>query len=425
MPSPHAALLRIFHLATALAADGVPCEVWTGPLTRPAADCFRWAGLASESGVASGAGVRLVEVFPDADGGGPGAAAGEALDAALESCAATLPVLLLRGDAGAALLAHRLDRRRAAPPAAGPREVLLHELHRWPGTGSPPGPLGPLGTRLPHLLRRWLGRGLRLPGGRGAGPVLSRAVEGADGLVLVSEALGADLAERFRLPGPRLVLPSGAPPPSPLPATPQLADRHRDLDLVYTGKLERRKGVGLLLRALAHLPRARLLLVGGSPPQVAAWRRRARRRGLAGRVRFTGFLPPVEIPPLLARARVGVCPLPAGRDPVSDRYTSPMKLLGMMAAGLPVVATAVPPVRRLVRHGEDAWLVPANDPRALAAGLHRLLTDRPLAHRLATSARRRAADHAWPRRAAALEAFCQRWAGDPAKGEGQPDRRVW
>lgn|GEM_PF-1655910 len=391
VPAPHAALVRIFHLAVALAelaeleevvqagpggGEARVVEIWTGPLGRSAAECFRWAGVEPHPGV------RLRSVFDAAEvaarGGAGRRARAAALDAALKSALAVFaasrpprPALVLRGEAGAELLVGRLARR------ASGQEILIHELHRPARAPWRPWPR----LRLRRTERQ--------------------AVEGADALLLVSEALGDDLARRFRLPGAVLVSPSGAPPPVAAPP----ADGGRDLDLLYVGKLEARKGVDLLLRAVAELPGHRLLLAGGGPRQEAACRRRARRLGVADRVEFTGFLPPREIPALLARARVGVCPLPAGRDPVSDRYTSPMKLLEMMAAGLPVVATAVPPVTRLVRPRTDALVVPPNDPEALARALLELSRDRALAHRLAASALERAAEHDWRHRARALDRF--------------------
>ena len=65
----------------------------------------------------------------------------------------------------------------------------------------------------------------------------------------------------------------------------------------------------------------------------------------------------------------------------------PLALLEAMAAGVPVVASAVPGNRQVVRDGVDGLLVPPEDPEALAAGIVRVLTDRAMAARLAATAR--------------------------------------
>jgi glycosyltransferase involved in cell wall biosynthesis len=65
---------------------------------------------------------------------------------------------------------------------------------------------------------------------------------------------------------------------------------------------------------------------------------------------------------------------------------SPYVLLEAMAAGLPIVATAVGGVPEMVTDNESALLVPARDPRAMSAAIARTLTDASLARRLSAKA---------------------------------------
>jgi glycosyltransferase involved in cell wall biosynthesis len=69
----------------------------------------------------------------------------------------------------------------------------------------------------------------------------------------------------------------------------------------------------------------------------------------------------------------------------------PYTLLEALAAGTPVVATAVGGVPEAARHGEEALLVPPDDPVALAAEIVRLLSDAALRQRLVAAGRLRAA----------------------------------
>jgi glycosyltransferase involved in cell wall biosynthesis len=64
-----------------------------------------------------------------------------------------------------------------------------------------------------------------------------------------------------------------------------------------------------------------------------------------------------------------------------------------MAAGLPIVATAVPGNTDAIRPDADGILVPPEDPAALAVAMSALLTDRGRAARLAASAQARAREH--------------------------------
>ena len=82
---------------------------------------------------------------------------------------------------------------------------------------------------------------------------------------------------------------------------------------------------------------------------------------------FTGALPHAELPAALASADIGVAPF----DPVRHAplrlgfYWSPLKIFEYMAVGLPVVAPALPRLRRLVEHGREGLLYDPAEPRGL------------------------------------------------------------
>ena len=68
-------------------------------------------------------------------------------------------------------------------------------------------------------------------------------------------------------------------------------------------------------------------------------------------------------------------------------------LMEAMAAGLPVVASDIPPNRELVVDGETGFLVPVGDRIAFAQFAQKLLVDRDLAQRLGTAGRERIRQH--------------------------------
>ncbi|WP_308917107.1 glycosyltransferase family 4 protein [Jannaschia sp. LMIT008] len=228
----------------------------------------------------------------------------------------------------------------------------------------------------------------------------ARRVAAADGLVFLSDGVARAARDAFACRAPSLILPSGTDVPARLPEP-----SGPPVDVVYAGKLERRKGVGLLLDALRLLPGRTAALAGGPDAAASDLRDAIRAAGLDERVHVAGPLPAAEVPAFLMRGAVACCPLPAGVDRVSDEFSSPMKLLQAMGLGRPVVATGVGPVRAVASDGADALLVPPDDPHALAAGIERLLSDAPLAARLGRAACRRAGDFTWDRRAAALLDF--------------------
>lgn len=110
----------------------------------------------------------------------------------------------------------------------------------------------------------------------------------------------------------------------------------RNKVVMYTGTLETYQGIPLLLDSLERLPAEfRLVLVGGTPAQVAKLHRDLQGRGLAGRVTLLGQRPAAEIPALLQAADVLVSPRSRGTN-------IPLKIYSYLASGVPVVASDLP-----------------------------------------------------------------------------------
>ena len=223
---------------------------------------------------------------------------------------------------------------------------------------------------------------------------------GADGYVTITRALADELKGRFGTRERLAVVPDGArlagADPSPIPQAPLVA---------YAGHLYAWKGVDVLLRALAHVPAARGLIIGGheEEPDLSRLRGLASELGITDRVTFAGLVSPSEVPRRLSEARVLVLPNPASA--ISTRFTSPLKLFEYMAAGRPIVASDLPAIREVLRDGENALLVEAGSPEAFAAAISRVLDDQALAAKLAGAAYRDATNYTWARRAERLEAL--------------------
>jgi glycosyltransferase involved in cell wall biosynthesis len=143
------------------------------------------------------------------------------------------------------------------------------------------------------------------------------------------------------------------------------------------------KGQRDLIRALADVPHARLLLAGRDLERggeyLAALEREAERAGVRARVEFAGHRD--DVPELLDR--VDVVALPSWTEGL------PMIVLEAMAHGRPVLATPVGGTPEAVVDGETGLLVPPRDPQALASALRRLLDDAELRARLGAAGRKR------------------------------------
>jgi glycosyltransferase involved in cell wall biosynthesis len=161
---------------------------------------------------------------------------------------------------------------------------------------------------------------------------------------------------------------------------------HQPPRILYVGLLTPRKGVLDLIEASRLLKEEgvehELLLVGGMPdegPEAAAPVLAA----AEGVARLLGTRPPEEMPSAYADAEVFCLP--------SWWEAMPLSVLEAMAAGLPVVASDVGDVSRLVTP-ECGAVTPAKDPVRLAAALRPLLVDPELRRRQGEASRRRAVE---------------------------------
>jgi glycosyltransferase involved in cell wall biosynthesis len=169
-------------------------------------------------------------------------------------------------------------------------------------------------------------------------------------------------------------IPNGVPPAPPGP--PPTPRHDGGLVIGSIGRLERQKAYDVLIRALAGLPGARLVLVGDGPERPAL-ERLAGDLGVADRVAVTGWRPDAR----LSLAGFDVFALPSRWEGL------PLVILEAMHAGLPVVATDVGSVAEAVRDGRTGLLVARDDVEGLRGALGRLLGDEPLRHRLGEAGR--------------------------------------
>jgi glycosyltransferase involved in cell wall biosynthesis len=164
-------------------------------------------------------------------------------------------------------------------------------------------------------------------------------------------------------------------PPGPLPAP--LPDTG-PVRLVLVGRLSPRKGTDVAVRALAELPEQVTLDLAGSVFPGYEWYEAELRAlvdelGLAGRVRFLGFVPDVWA----AHAAGDVVLVPSRVEPFGNTAVE-----GQLA-GRPVVVSATQGLVEIVEPGKTGLVVPPDDPAALAAAVATLLADRPAARELA------------------------------------------
>ncbi len=211
-----------------------------------------------------------------------------------------------------------------------------------------------------------------------------------------------DTAARY-FPGEYEVVPNGIDVPF-LEAPRARPSRMRagGAHVLFVGRLEPRKGVDVLIRAMAAVqigqPRARLVVVGDGPDRRAL-------EALASSeqvdVDFTGYVPDDDVPAYLQACDVLCAPSTGGES-------FGIVLLEALACGTPIVASRIDGYTDLIGGAGCGPLVPPKDPEALAAALTSLLADR--AHRVELGGRGRtvAQQYDWSAIARLLEGIYAR-----------------
>ena len=150
---------------------------------------------------------------------------------------------------------------------------------------------------------------------------------------------------------------------------------------VVVANLYAYKGHADLLDALASLDAPPRVCLVGDGPERDAIAARVRAYGLEGAVELAGAVP--DASRLLTGYQFAVLP--------SHQEGLPNAVLEAMAAGLPVIATAVGGVPEILANGVTGLLVRPHAPAELAAAIARLTADAALRVRLGAAARRAAA----------------------------------
>jgi starch synthase len=175
---------------------------------------------------------------------------------------------------------------------------------------------------------------------------------------------------------------------------------------VFAGAFRSWHGVVHLSAALARLHRDGdhrfgAVFIGDGPERAAA---EQAARDVPG-VTFTGALPHSALPAALAAADIGVAPF----DPIKHAplrlgfYWSPLKIFEYMAVGLPVVAPALPRLKRLVEDKVEGVLYDARTPRGLDGAITQL-ADEATRRRMGAAARARVVrDFSWRAHCATLD----------------------
>jgi D-inositol-3-phosphate glycosyltransferase len=230
-----------------------------------------------------------------------------------------------------------------------------------------------------------------------------RTMAGSDRIVALTSVDRQQMIRHYGELAPILVIPGGVDlqrfrPHPRSEARRALGLEPADRIVLFVGRIQRLKGLEVLVRAFARLndlDRARLVIVGGQPGttpesrEIARLQHLAARLGVAERTRFVGAVAHDQLPLYYSAAEVSAMP--------SSYESFGLVAVESLACGTPVVATRVGGLRSIVRDGETGLLVPWRDADLFAERLRRVLTDDGLRAGLASRARESVLGYGWDR----------------------------
>ena len=162
--------------------------------------------------------------------------------------------------------------------------------------------------------------------------------------------------------------------------------------VLYQGGVQQGRGLERLVRVAGQVPGAYFVFIGGGRLD-ASLRQIAEELRLEDRVRFIPTVALADLPSYTASADIGVQPI---ENTCLNHYTTDSnKLFEYVQAGLPVIASDLPEIRRIVRQHDLGLLVSAGDSEALAVALRRMVADAQLRAHYAARARAAAPALSW------------------------------
>ena len=210
---------------------------------------------------------------------------------------------------------------------------------------------------------------------------LVRAIElfltrGTDAMIAASESYATLLSHRYNIPQPTVIL--NAPGYCPVERSRILRDEldipKGDRILLYIGRITYYRGLEEVIQSIQYLRHCVLVMMGYEAAEyVAGLKKLITDQGVSDRVRFFGMVPYQEVVRCAASADIGVAIIKnAG---LSYYYTSPNKVFQCMAAGLPVVASNFPDMKKVIEGYNLGVTCDPDNPGEIANAINYVLSD--------------------------------------------------
>jgi glycosyltransferase involved in cell wall biosynthesis len=316
-----------------------------------------------------------------------------------------------RGSQGAALWSVLTGRhtftRRAIPRAIAARADIFHahdlnnlEVTFRAATANRAKLVYDAHELFPEMANRWVrlkrGSWRRLEG---------RLLPRADLAITVNDLIAEEMSRRYGVPPPLVLLNCPDPPPDFDPgARYDLLRERTGLSggrkiVLYQGWMSEGRGLENLVKAAPLLADDAAVVFMGYGEYEASLQAMAE-AGPPGRVYFVPAVPQRELLAYCASADVGVIPYQA--VDLNNYYTSPNKLFDFIQAGLPIVASDLPYLRKVIVEDGLGLVARLDSPESYAEAINKVLSEHDYAASMRANLRRAAPQYTWAAQAAKL-----------------------
>jgi len=193
-----------------------------------------------------------------------------------------------------------------------------------------------------------------------------------DALITINESFADELARRYGVARPTVIYNSYGMPRDNRPLSDEaFLDRFRasggGFKVLFQGSLTCDRNLDNLVLAVKRLGEPFQLFFLGTGPDEGPLRKRCRREAVSN-VFFAAPVPQDQLLRYVARADLGVIPY-LGSETLNNRYCTPNKLFEYIEAGVPVCASDLPELRRIIRGSGIGDVYAMDTPAAIADAL--------------------------------------------------------
>lgn len=201
----------------------------------------------------------------------------------------------------------------------------------------------------------------RLLARRHVARIEEKYIRKADAVVTVSDGIADALAARYGLARPTVI--------SNTPAWQQTAFRPtgKSVTVLYHGVIVPRRGLETLIESVALWPASYRLVIRGPAQGGFDQHLRTLAGGLGGRVTFEPAVPPDQVVSAAAQADIGIFLL--ANSTTHARFAMPNKIFEYIQAGLMVISSDLPEIRRVIDKTSSGQLLVNDTPETIAACL--------------------------------------------------------